>query len=305
MLLAASFSGCGGTAPTGAELPPAADEAAAAVAAVDRFADGFATMFKRSDPIFNPTVMGPLIPGPNQPIDYDTVFLARGLGPAGERITYYALDITSDQPGRAFEVHDASGAPIDGQLPIVELVPGEPGYNDFLRVHEVRVEVDEYEPNQIASVADVDAAIALGAVTLTPSSRVVNWALVPEGTVATRKFDGAAVAGYRAWRGREIVHYLSFDSALPLTGDLRVPASGVSVIFENGTDPSEGFATESDGVQTHNVMRTLPGDSTYSSSWYHQMGRRSGFDAVVDWPSAIANYAGPLPITVNCPIVAP
>jgi hypothetical protein len=254
--------------------------------------------------MFYPAVVGPLIPGANEPIDMDGVFLVKALGPAGERVVYYALDITTDTPARAFEVVDASGAPIEGQLPIVETLPEQTGYNDFLRIHEVRVDVADYRANQIASVADVQAAESQGAATVTPTSQVVNWAMVPAGTIATRNFAGVPVAGYRAWHDRDIAHYLLFETDLVITQGGKVPSSDVMVIFENGMDPTEGFAVEPDG-QTHNVFRTLPGQPRYSSSWAHQVGSRAGFDSVMDWDSAEANFVDLLPISVNCPVVDP
>ena len=83
--------------------PPApgagADPDAADVVAVDRFQDSFGTLFKRSGPAFDPAHVQPVVPAPNAPIDFDALFLVPAYGPAGEEVSYYALDILSETPG--------------------------------------------------------------------------------------------------------------------------------------------------------------------------------------------------------------
>jgi hypothetical protein len=299
-LLLLLLLGCGGRE---SPYPEPADPAAAPVAAVDRFGDGYATLFKRSGPVFNPSVIADLIPAPDEPVDFDTYFLVRALGPAGQKVTYYALDISPRLPAPAYLVIGADGQPVAGQLPIVERLPGDEGYNDFVLVHEVHVG-DDYTANAFHDAAAIGDAVSQGIAVIVATERVANWPLVPAASIATLKFDGAPVAGLRAWHAGALVHHLAFDSDLALTGAGDVPASNVTVIFENGADPSNGFATEPDG-QTHNVVETLPGDPDYSSYWAHLVGRRDGFDSVTDWPSAQANFQEQIPVTVNCPVVAP
>ena len=281
--------------------PDAVDPVAAPTVAVDRFGDGYATMFKRSDPVFNPSVLADIIPGPNEPIDYDADFTVKSLGPDGQKVVYYALDIAPHTPARAFVVLDGNGAPIPEQLPVLEKIPGDEGYNDFVLLSEVFTG-DRYEANQLTSAVAIEDAAAKGTVVVRSTTHVANWPVVPAGTSATKSFDGAPVSGFRAWRNGEIVHHLQFETALPLTQDDRVPTAYVTVIFENGMDPSEGFAAEPDG-QTHNVFDTVPGDEYYSSYWKHNVGKRDGFDSVHDWASAQENLEGAIDVIVNCPIV--
>lgn len=298
--LAMAAAGCDKPDPP---FPDAKEPDTAAVASVDRFQDGFATLFNRAAPAFDPDTILEILPDPNVPIDMDTDFLVYALGPDGEKVTYYALDISATTPARAFTVHGVDGAVIDGQLPIFETLPGDAGHNDFMHVVEIHVG-DRYVPNSLTSVAEIEQVLAQQVAISVDRGRIANWAAVPAGTTADREFDGLPVSGFRAWRDGEVVHFLNFDRNLAVGGDGDAPRSNVAVIFADGMSPAEGFATEADGRQTHNVLQTLPGDDDYSSLWAHQVGRLDGFDTVVNWPTATANFQEKLDIAVNCPIVA-
>jgi len=281
------------------------DPNSAPVAPVDRFGS-YGTLFNRDMPAFNPALTAGNLPGPDEPIDMDAMFLVHALGPTGEPITYYGLDFAPALPALAYELVDESGALVADQLPLIETLPGDDGYNDFVHVQRVHVGND-YPANSFTSVSDIEDAVAKGIAVEEPTTRIENWALVPKGTTATRNFDGVPTAGYRAWHDGRVAHLLRFDSALALTSGGAVPQSTVIVIFENGTSPAEGFATEPDGVQTHNVVETLPGvHPKYSSLWIHRSGDPLGFDGVTDFASAEANAIMVLAgVLVNCPVVAP
>ena len=281
--------------------PESKDPGAAPVASVDRFGD-HGTLFNRAAPVFHPEVTTSLIPGPDEPIDFDALFLVNALGPGGEAITYYGLDIASELPTRGFVVVDESGVPVADQLPIVERRPGDDGYSDFVRIHEVHVG-DDYPANAFASAADVLDTVDDGIAALIATDRIGNWALVPAGSSANRRFAGEPVDGFTAWLDGEVVHFLHFDRALPISSGGATPLSTVIVIFADGMSPAEGFAN--DMGQTHNVVETLPGDPGYSSLWQHRMGDLAGFDTVTDFASAEANVAAQLSVRVNCPVVAP
>lgn len=277
----------------------ALDPDTAPVVSVDRFQDGFATLFKRSAPAFNPSEVSKVIPEPNAPIDMDN-FLIDAFGPAGERVVYYSLDILPEAPTTGYLLVDKSGKEIPDQLPIIDSVPGDEGYNDFVRVTEVQVN-SGYVANTLTSFDDVDAAVDDGTAKLNETARIENWAVVPRGTTAKRKFPGSSPVGYRAWMNDEIAHYLRFDTNLELSGD-KVPTSPIIVIFKNDMSPAEGFLTDDDG-KTHNVVATLPGQPGYSSYWDHSVGKASGFDDVKDLKTALANVRDKAPVIVNCPIV--
>ena len=199
-------------------------------------------------------------------------------------------------------VVDESGAPVADQLPIVERRPGGEGYSDFVHIHEVHVG-DDYPTNAFASVSDVLAAVDQGTAALVATDRIGNWALVPAGSSANRRFDGERVDGFSAWLDGEVVEFLYFERALPISSGGATPLSTIIVIFADGMSPAEGFAN--DMGKTHNVVETLPGDDAYSSLWQHRMGDLAGFDDVTDFASAEANVTAQLNVRVNCPIVAP
>jgi len=296
---AGGMPGVGGAGGAGGGVV-ALDPDTAEVASVDRFSDAFATLFKRSGPAFDPVNVQPLIPAENEPFDMDMLFTVKALGPTGQLVTYYALDILPPTPATGYVLLDEAGQPIADQLPIIAGLPGDAGYNDFVLITEVTVDAD-YVANTITSAADVTAAVEAGIATVTETTRIANWSVVPKGTIAAKKFAGADVTGYRAWYDDKVAHYMQFETDL-VAAVGTVPTSGIIVIFVDDMSPMMGFAAEPGG-QTHNALETLPGDPGYSSYWSHSRGALAGFDTVTDFPTATANIAGPLPVTVNCPVV--
>lgn len=282
---------------------PTVNPNAAAIVSVDRFQDSFATLFKRSAPAYDLTEVQPLLPAANAAIDFDRLFTVRSFGPTGDRVSYYSLDILPEVPGRAYVILGPDGQSIPGQLPVLTGIPGDAGYNDFMRITEVRTRAG-YNVNSLTSEADVLAAVADGEATSTLTTRIVDWAVVPAGSTAVMRFQGNVVTGYRGWVRGMIAPMMQFEVNLQMTPAGRVPTSGIVVIFKNDMSPAMGFQTESNGM-THNVVQTAPGQAGYSSLWAHQRGNLAGFDGVHDWPTALANVGGPLPVNVNCPMVAP
>ncbi len=300
------INSCTSTTPSGNgnnTMISANDPAKAQIVSVDRFQDSFGKLFKRSGPAFDTENVSKVLPAPNAPIDMDKYFLVKSLGPKGEKVTYYALDILTDIPAKGWVFVNQSGKMIENQLPIIDALPGDETYNDFVRINEVKVH-DGYVANSLSSVDDVNNALKDNKVTVTETTRIANWSVVPAGTIATHKFNGVAVSGYKAWYKKQIANYLRFDTQLQAVNG-KVPTSPIIVILNNGKDPSKGFKAETDG-QTHNVLGTLPGDASYSSLWIHNVqGKPEGFDSVKDFASALANQSGPLGPTVNCPVVTP
>jgi hypothetical protein len=285
----------------GTDEPAGVDPDTAPVASVDRFSDAFGKLFKRSAPIFDPANVQPVVPAPNAPIDLDALFTVRALGPSGEPVTYYSLDILPREPSTGYVlVHD--GRPVPGQLEIIDGLPGDAGYNDFVRITEVTVGED-YVANTATSAADVEALIDSGAATAEVTDRIANWAVVPEGTTASRTFRGETVTGNRAWMRGSIAPFLRFEEDLAITADGTVPVAEIIVIFENNMDPSAGFATTADGM-THNAIDTLAGSPGYSSLWNHSVGDKANFAQIVDFQSAFDNImAANVGVDVNCPEV--
>jgi len=247
----------------------------APVASVDRFQDGFATLFKRSGPAFDPANVQPIIPGPNEAFDVDALFRVPAFGPAGELINYYSFDIVSDIPQRGYFFVDDNGGAIAGQLPILSSLPSA-GSSDFVIVTEVTVGPD-YMRNSLQSVDEVEAAAAAGSVTLAETTRIENWVIVPEGTTASGSFAGKAIPTELAWVDGEVAHALTFEKNLERAGD-RVPTSGIVVIFAGENGPADGFATDDNG-RTHTPLRPLLAT---------QATRRCGFIKSAAWTASMA-----------------
>ena len=107
------------------EAGAARDPNTASVVSVDRFSDAFAHLFKRSG--------NPAFPAPNAPINCDQgAFITRGLGPNGEKVAYYNFDVLPTTPAPIYVLF-AGSTQVQGQLNIIDVVPGDPGYNDFWR----------------------------------------------------------------------------------------------------------------------------------------------------------------------------
>jgi hypothetical protein len=203
-------------------------------------------------------------------------------------------------PGRGFVVL-RGGAPVTGQLDLVDKLPGDAGYNDFVRITEVTVGAD-YVANTFTSVTDIEAAIADGSATAVETSRIANWVSVPAGSTATKRFDGRVVTGFRAWHDGEIVPQLRFEEELVATTAGEVPTAEIIVIFDNNTDPSAGFAHDADG-RTHNAIDTVAGPPPYSSLWNHSVGDKANYAQVLGYASALANMMADVGVDVNCPEV--
>jgi len=277
------------------------DPDTAPVANVDRFADNFGHLFKRSAPAFDPVHVQPNVPAPNAPIDLDAAFTIKALGPRGERVTYYSLDILPRVPSVGYIVR-RNGQPVPGQLEIIDGLPGDPGYNDFVRITEVAV-ADDYVANTLTSADDVRAAVTAGEATTTQTERIANWAVVPAGTTAQLKFRGKTITGNRAWVRGQVAHFLRFEEDLAVGVDGSVPLAEIVVMFANNMSPAEGFELDGDG-RTHNAIDKLATDPGYSSLWNHSVGNTANFEAVVDFPSAVDNImAANVGVDVNCPEV--
>ena len=289
---------CSDDDPTG---PQPLDPDTAPVVSVDRFSDAAGTLFVRSE--------NPDLPGPDAPIDMDTApFITDGLGPDGGLITYYNFDVQSTTPAPIYVLfREGESEPVSGQLNIVDVIPGDAGYNDFWHVQKVTVPAD-YTANTITSFQD----IMDGGYTIEPQPVLVNCPVVPEGSTADlRGGMGEDTGLIRGWYRDQVVHYFSFEEApLAPTGDPHmVPTSPIYVSFninpgETGGGPPSGFMTEMGSDQTHNVTATIPGDATYSPLWLVNVYDNADFDTVSDLTTAqAANILATGVATPNCPVV--
>jgi hypothetical protein len=287
----------------GTDAAAARNPDTAAIVSVDRFGDGFSHLFKRSS--------NSALPLANAPINFDTgPFITRGLGPDGEDITYYNFDVLPPAPAPIYVFFsEGSSSELGAQLHVIDVLPGDAGYNDFWQVVKVTVPAG-YVPNSVTSLAEIQAA----GFTTTPTSTLVNCPVVPDGSTARLRYTSESASLVRGWYRDQIVKYFSFDEhALTATAaGGAVPTAPIYVTFNINPDPTNpasgppsGFETEPSSVQTHNVASVLPEDVAYSPLWQVIAYDNASFSSVSDLATAQqAPVLVPDAGLVNCPIVA-
>ena len=279
-------------------MPKDPDEAE--VVSVDRFSDDAATLFKRSE--------NPDLPEADEAIDFDQApFITKGLGPNGEIIEYYNFDVQSETPAPIYVLfREGENSPVEDQLNIIDVIPGDAGYNDFWQVYRVDVPED-YEANVVTSKADIDDE----GYTITPTQTLVNCPVVPEGSEADQRYEDGQAGLVRGWYDDKVVYYFAFqEKDLTLNASDMIATSPIYVAFninpgEPGGGPPSGFMTEQGNMQTHNVAATIPTDNNYSPLWSVNIYDNTDFDQVSDLSSAtMANILATDQVNVNCPVVS-
>jgi hypothetical protein len=284
--------------------PMPADPDQAPKVAIDRFSEAAGTLFIRDD--------SNGLPDSNQPIDFDQPpFITQGFGPESEIVKYYNFDVQSITSAPIFVLfREGASTPVAGQLNIIDVIPGDVGYNDFWHVHKVTVPAD-YVANTVTSAEE----LMLSNFSIERTNRIVNCPVVPEGSTANLRYNQNENNGLvRGWYRDQIVFYFSFEEKqlkvnMPAEGHPEVPLSDIRVSFninpgETGGGPASGFMTEMGSEQTHNVVQTIPTDETYSPFWDVDVYDKADFDMVSDWPSAqSATLLAAGVALVNCPVV--
>lgn len=297
--LAAVFPACDDDGTAGPQVDAAGsgkDPATATKTPVDRFSATAGNLMVRD------ATNG--LPAANAPIDFDQPpFITAGLGPMGQRVKYYNFDIQSDVPAPIYVLFSAGATvPFAGQLNIVDVVPGDPGYSDFWRVHKVTVPAG-YVANDLTSLAEIQAA----GLAIEPTTMLVNCPIVPEGSTATTRMGGGSPTLMTGWYKGMTVRYFSFEEKA--LGGTTVPLSPIYVAFNlnpgaEGGGPPSGFLTEAGSAQTHNVVATVPSDPGYSPLWLVNIYDNTAFSSVSNLATAqSANLLAMGVAKVNCPIV--
>ena len=279
-----------------------ADPATAAHATVDRFSAEAGTLFVRDD------TNG--LPEAGEPIDFDQgePFLTQGFGPNGEIIQYYNFDGQPTTPAQIFVLfREGESMPVEDQLNLIDVIPGDEGYNDFWQVVRVTVPAD-YVANTTTSVE----ALTNAGFTMEALDAIVNCPVVPEGSTASlRLAEGNTPEQIQGWYRDQAVFYFEFGEApLATTATGQVPVSPIYVTFninpgEPGGGPPSGFVTEPNSVQSHNVIATLPGDVGYSPLWVVNIFDNTDFDSVQDLATAqAATILAAGAALVNCPVLS-
>jgi len=283
----------------GMEMEPT-DPAEASRAEIDRFSEEAGTLLVRNEENG--------LPGPDEPIDFDQApFITEGYSPNGDEIEYYNFDVQPTAPAPIYAFFYENGNPVEDQLNIVDVIPGDDGYNDFWRVNMVTVP-DEYVANTVTSVDELNE----GDYDIQRTNIIKNCPIVPEGSTASRHFgdenDEAPVV--QGWYEGEVVAYFLFQEDSFETVDDSVPLSPIYVSFntnpgQEGGGPASGFMTEEGSAQTHNVVATMPGDAGYSPLWMVNVYDNADFGDVSDLDTATdANILAEGAATVNCPVVS-
>jgi len=272
---------------------------------IDRFSDDMGLFFRRSE--------DETLPGPNEPIDFDTTpFFQRGYGPNGEIIGFYNFDVRPRSPGIVYEFVDRRGYVISDQLPVFDRVPGEKDYSDFWLLHTVRVDDVDFVPNSITSVEE----IIQGGWEITVEETIEHCVMVPTGSRARKRFSASqSTLPLPAWYSGQLVNYLLFENRFsPVlidygAGEVNTPQ--MYAFFENDRDELDGFATEpGNSGLTHNVGTRLPNQEGYSPLWVLQLLTLGAFDRVFDLASAVDQVKNeenlinlPNILRVNAPVV--
>jgi len=273
-------------------------------ASIDRFSPEAGTLFVRD------AANG--LPAADEAINFDVApFITKGLGPNGELVQYYNMDVQPLQTAPIFVlIREGESTPVAGQLNIIDDIPGDIDYSDFWHVHFVTVPAN-YVANSITSL---DELMATG-YPVERTNRVVNCPVVPEGSTASLRLNGADNGLIRGWYRDQVVFYFDFSEKmitvdLPAAGHPDMPLSDILVTFninpdQPGGGPPSGFMTEAGTDQTHNVVATLPDDANYSPFWDVDVYDNADFATVMDLPSAqAATILGTGVALVNCPVVA-
>lgn len=279
----------------------AKDPTAAEKATIDRFSDNAGTLMQRSS--------NSDLPGENEPINFDAApFITKSLGPDGQKVEYYNFDVQPLTPAPIYVLFkEGEEDPVSGQLNIINVIPGDEGYNDFWLMTKVTVPND-YVANAYTSYQDlVDANL-----TIEPTTTLVNCPVVPEGSTASKRYGTESSNLHQGWYKGKIAVYFTFEEkALSTTQTGTVPLSPIYVTFninpddmDSNSGPPSGFVTETGTEQTHNVIATIPTDDTYSPLWIVNVFDNADFENVSNLSTAeAANILAEGVMNVNCPVV--
>ena len=267
---------------------------------VDRFSDEAGTLMVRS--------IDPHLPQANEPIDFDDGFITQSYGPNGQVVKYYNFDVQPLDPAPIYVFfREGASDPVEGQLNIINVIPGDPGYNDFWQIVKVMVPED-YEANTVTNAQ----GIFNNQYPMESTPQLVNCPVVPKGSTANLRYGDEASELDRGWYKSQVVYYFTFsESPIEINDTDQVPVSPIYVTFNLNPDPdnpdsgpASGFMTEAGSTQTHNVVATVPADSTYSPLWSVNVYDNADFSNVGDLGSAqSANILGQNLMYVNCPVV--
>lgn len=247
------------------------------------------------------------IPAANAPVNFDQgPFITKGLGTQGQHVEYYNFDVQSTTPAPIWVLfREGETTPVAGQLNIIDVLPGEMGYNDFWQIVKVTVP-SNYKANEVASYDE----IVQRKYKLEVTTQLVNCPVVPEGSTAAKRLNGESTALVLGWYDEKIVSYFNFGEKALSTSAGLVPTAPIYVSFvinatsDPASGPASGFKTETGSMQTHNVVGAMPTDAGYSPLWIVNAYDNANFGAVTNLQTALAINQTNLGAAVNCPLVS-
>ena len=247
------------------------------------------------------------LPAANVAVNFDQApFITKGKGPAGQNVEYYNFDVQPTAPSSIYVLFkQGESSPVTGQFNIIDVLPGEAGYNDFWLVYKVTVP-SNYQANEVASYAE----ILTKGYKVEMTTTVVNCPVVPDGSTASKRIGGGSAGLTTGWDDGKVVYYFNFAEKDIAASGGSVPTSPIYVCFninpaDAGGGPASGFKTESDNIQTHNVIGSLPTDASYSPLWVVNAYSNTNFTSVSNLGTAqAATSVGAGLATVNCPVVS-
>jgi len=268
---------------------------------IDRFSANHGTLMLRTEENN--------LPEANEPINFDEIpFITQSLGPDGQIVKYYNFDLQLRTPAPIYVLfRNDSSTPVENQLNIIDVIPGELSYSDFWQVYRVSVP-DNYVANTVTSYQEIlDEGFSISR-----TSTIVNCPVVPYGSTANTSLDDRSSILHQGWYKGKGVFYFSFEEKNLIINELNlVKTSPIYVAFninpdENNPDsgPASGFVTEPGSVQTHNVIATIPSDDDYSPLWSVFVYNNTDFELVKDLNSVEASdILMENVMYVNCPVV--
>lgn len=274
---------------TGASAPKDPDNAPKT--SIDRFSAAAAHLMVRTSANGLPAI--------NAPVNFDLPpFITVGKTPDGKVTEYYNFDVQPTTPAPIYVLfRDGESAPVSGQRNIVNVKPGDVGYNDFWEVVKVTVPAS-YIANTITSYD----AIQKAAYKTEIANTILNCPIVPEGSTAAKRFVNESGSLVKGWYKDSIVFYFNFSEKI-LTGT-TVPTVPIFVTFNVNGVASSGFVTEPGTNQTHNIIGAVPSDSGYSPLWSVSVYDNANFAGVTNISSlSSATILATNVANVNCPVV--
>lgn len=226
------------------------------------------------------------------PVGFDPAALTRNVAylrgyADGEPVWYWNVDgANADFIAPVYEVRKPDGALVG--RPIIEALPGQPGYTPWWRVY-VSETTDAYADEVIWSREALDAAVAEGLLTApTPTRDVVNAPVAARGTTAEAGTEPPLVAS-TVWYQQRRAHWLRFPGAyqtadsttrkmpiFPVYVLQRIDEAGALYEFLTQVDIDGDNALDN----SNNVFAAGPGNPRYSPLWAAYLVRVSS-----DYPS--------------------